>query len=73
MSGFLDWFFAFLTTMIDGIWMIISGFFGGIAKIFDIVGYIRQFSAYKSGFGVVDWIFAVFGFILVMAIWGILI
>ena len=73
MSGFLDWFFAFLTTMIDGIWMIISGIFGGIFKIFNIGDYLKQFNAYKSGFGVVDWIFAIIGFFLVMAIWGIII
>ena len=73
MSGFLDWFFSFLTTMIDGIWMIFSGFFGGIIQIFNIVNYIEQFNAYKSGFGVIDWIFAIFSFLLVMAIWGILI
>ena len=24
MAGFLDWFFAFLTTIVDGIWMMIS-------------------------------------------------
>ena len=73
MSGFLDWFFAFLTTMIDGVWMIISGIFGGIFKIFNLGAYIKQFNAYKSGFSVVDWIFAILGFILVMAIWGIII
>ena len=73
MSGFLDWFFAFLTTMIDGIWMIVSGIFGGIGQIFNFMDYIKQFNAYKSGFGVVDWILAIFGFLLVMAIWGIII
>ena len=37
MGAFLDWFFAFLTTMIDGIWKIISGIFGGIFQIFNII------------------------------------
>ena len=70
MSGFLDWFFAFLTTMIDGVWMIISGIFGGIGQIFNVMDYVKQFNAYKSGFGVVDWILSILGFLLVMAIWG---
>ena len=73
MAGFLDWFFAFLTTMIDGIWMIFSGIFGGIFKIFNIVDYMSQFNNYKGGFGVIDWILAIFSFVLVIGIWGIII
>ena len=73
MTGFLEWFFAFLTTMIDGVWKIISGFFGGLFQIFNIVDYFEQFKNYKSGFSVVDWILAIFSLLLVIAIWGILI
>jgi hypothetical protein len=73
MAGFLDWFFAFLTTMIDGVWKIISGFFGGLLQIFNVVDYFDQFKNYKNGFSVVDWILAIFSLLLVIAIWGILI
>ena len=73
MSGFLDWFFAFITTMVDGIWMIISGFFKGLFQIFNVVNYIEQFQKYKGGFSVLDWILAIFGFILVLALWVVLI
>ncbi len=73
MSGFLDWFFAFMTTMLEGVWKILSGIFGGIIQIFNIVNYISQFNNYKDGFGVLDWIFAILAFILVMAIWGVII
>ena len=73
MGAFLDWFFAFLTTMIDGIWMIISGIFGGIVQIFNVVDYIKQFSQYKEGFTVIDWILAVISFLLVLSIWAVLI
>ena len=59
MAGFLDWFFVFLTTMIDGIWKIISGIFGGIFQIFNVVGYIAQFQNYQHAFTVVDWILAI--------------
>ncbi len=73
MAGFLDWFFAFLTTMIDGIWKIVTGFVGGLIQIFNVVDYVKQFNEYKDGFGPVDWIFAIVSFILVMAVWVVII
>jgi hypothetical protein len=73
MGAFFDWFFAFLTTMIDGIWKIISGIFGGIFQVFNIVSYINQFNSYKGDFSVLDWILSILAFILVMAIWVIII
>ena len=73
MGAFLDWFFAFLTTMIDGLWMIISGFFSGIVQIFNIADYIKQFERFKEGFTILDWILAVLAFILVLAIWATII
>ncbi len=72
MTGFLDWFFAFLTTMLDGAWKIISGFFGGIVQIFNIANYISQFGEFKDGFTILDWILAVIAFILVMCLLGVL-
>lgn len=73
MSAFFDWFFAFITTMVGGIWEIVTGIFGGIFQIFNVVVYVDQLNTYKNGFGILDWIFAIFSFIVVMAIWGILI
>ena len=73
MGGFLDWFFAFLTTMIQGIFKIISGIFGGIFQVFNVVDYLAQFNDYKSGFNALDWIFSIIGLLLVIAIWVILI
>ena len=73
MGAFLDWFFAFLTTMIDGIWKIISGFFNGVVQIFNVVDYFKQFGSYKEGFGVLDWVLAIIAFILVIAIWVIIV
>ena len=73
MGAFLDWFFAFLTTMIDGIWKIISGLFTGIVQIFNIVEYVKQFSAYKDSFSVLDWILAILSVLVVTAIWVIII
>ena len=59
--------------MIDGVWKIISGVFGGIFQIFNVVNYVKQFSMYKDGFSVLDWIFSVLAFILVLAIWAVII
>jgi hypothetical protein len=59
--------------MINGIWMIFSGIFGGLLKIFNIVAYLEQFNSFKGGFNAIDWILSVFSFLLVVAIWGILI
>lgn len=69
MDGFLNWFFAFITRMIDGLWEIISGFVGGIAKVFGIPKYIEQFAAYSKNFTVLDWILSVIAVLLVLAIW----
>ncbi len=73
MKGFLEWFFAFITTMLEGVWKIFSGIFGGILQIFNIGNYLTQFNNYKSNFGILDWILAVLCFILVMALWAIII
>ncbi len=73
MSAFLDWFFAFLTTMIGGVWKIISGIGGGIFQIFNVVDYLDQLNAYKGGFGFLDWLFAILSLLLVTVLWGIII
>ncbi len=73
MDGFLEWFFAFFSTMLDGVWKIISGIFKGLVQIFNVVNYIKQFNQFKAGFTVLDWIFAILSFLLVIALWGILI
>ncbi|MBO7341926.1 MAG: hypothetical protein J6U87_04505, partial [Clostridia bacterium] len=73
MGAFLDWFFAFLSTMIGGVWKIISGIFGGIFQIFNVLGYVDQFNKHKDGFQAVDWILSILSFLLVIAIWVIVI
>ena len=72
MSAFLDWFFAFMTTMINGLWKIISGIGSGLFQIFNIPAYIAQFNTYKNGFTVADWIFSILSFLMVAAIWVII-
>ena len=72
MSSFLDWFFAFMTTMIDGLWKIISGIGSGVFQIFNLPAYIAQFNTYKKGFTAVDWIFSVLSVLAVIAVWVII-
>ncbi len=73
MDGFLEWFFAFFSTMLDGVWKILSGFFKGLLQIFNIVEYVKQFSQFKDGFTVLDWVLSIISFLLVIAFWGVLI
>ena len=71
MDGFLRWFFEFMQHMIDGLWSIISGFFGGLLTIFNFPFYFKQFNTYKGSFTPIDWIFSIVAFLIVMAIWVI--
>ena len=70
MDGFLSWFFAFMTTMLGGLWQIASNFFLGLVQIFNFPLYFDQLSQYQGDFGVLGWILAIFCFILVFAIWA---
>lgn len=72
MDGFLNWFFAFFTRMIQGVWKIIYGIISGIAQIFNVPAYFVQFSSYSRSFTILDWIASIIAFIFTFAIWGIL-
>ena len=73
MSAFLDWFYAFLTTIIDGVWKIVSGIVGGIFQIFNVVNHIQQIGLYKDGFEFISWVLFVISMILFLGIVGIII
>ena len=73
MGAFLDWFYAFATTLVDGLWQIISGIFGGIVQIFNIGGHIQQISLYQDGFDVLSWILFVVTCIIFLGILGCII
>ena len=70
MGAFLDWFYAFATTIVDGVWKIISGVFGGIFQIFNLGDHIQQISVYKDGFDVFSWVLFVLACILFLGIVG---
>lgn len=73
MTGFLDWFFAFFMTILDGFWKIVSGLFNGIVQIFNIANYVNQFNKYKEGFTFVDWVLAILAFLLVIVLLGVVV
>ena len=70
MDGFLSWFFAFMTTMLGGIWQIASNLFLGLVRIFNFPLYFDQLSQYQGDFNVLGWILAIVCFILVFAVWA---
>ena len=73
MEGYLNWFFAFVTTLFSGIWNGIVNFFKGLIGIFDFKTYFGQFSYYQQDFGVMGWVLSIISFILVYAFWAALI
>jgi len=72
MDAFLSWFFAFMTTMLGGVWMIIKNAFLGIVQIFNIPQYFDQLAQYKDRFDILGWVCCILSFILSFAIWAII-
>ena len=46
----------------------VGGIFGGLFRIIDITKYIEILNSYKQSFGVGDWIVAVLGIIVLLAL-----
>ena len=69
MDAFLNWFFAFITTMFSGIWQGIKNLFLGFIHIFDFGTYFDLFAQFQSEFGAIGWILAILSFILIYAFW----
>lgn len=70
MDAFLNWFFAFFTTILSSLWNGISGFFGGLIQLFNIPLYVEQLNRYKDGFNILAWILATIVILLTYAIIG---
>ena len=73
MGAFLDWFYAFATMIVDGLWQIVSGLFGGIVQIFNLGGYFEQISLYKDGFNGLSWVLFAITCIIFLGILGCLV
>ena len=70
MGAFLDWFYAFATTIVDGLWQIVSGIGGGIFQIFNLGGYYDQIRLYEGGFDGLSWVLFIVTAILFLGVLG---
>ena len=73
MNTFFDFFFEFITSILDGLKAIGMGIVNGIKGLFNIPGFIRIFNSYKGGFSVGEWIAAIVSLIVVIAIYAAII
>ena len=73
MGAFLDWFYAFLTTIVEGGWKIISGIYNGIIQIFNFPNHFRQIALYKDGFDFVGWVLFVISILIFVGVIAIII
>lgn len=73
MTGFLKWFFVFISEILKGFGTIFIGLWNGVKQIFNISGYVQIFKDYSADFGVVDWILAILAVIIVIAIFVLII
>jgi len=69
MNGFLKWFFAFMSEMLQGFGMMFRGIGNGFLKIFNIKVYIRLFKEYSTKFTAISWVLAILAIILVLAVY----
>ncbi len=68
MDVFVKFLLDMLAQFFGNLWNAISGFFGGLFGMVNFAEYFALFGEYASGLGVLGWIFAIFSFLLVLAI-----
>lgn len=68
MDAFMNWFFAFVTNILSGIWNAIKGIFNAIFQFFNFPVIFEQLSRYKGDFNVMGWILCIFTILLTYAI-----
>ena len=73
MDAFMSWFFAFITTILSGLWEGIKGVLNAIIQFFKFSSLFEQLSRYKNEFNVLGWILCVLTIILTYAIIAFLI
>ena len=69
MSTFLDFFFEFITTILDGLKAMGIGLVKGFGALFNFPKFIKIFGEYKDGFSAGEWIAAILSVIVVIAIY----
>ena len=68
MDAFMNWFFAFMTTILGGLWNGISSMFLAIFQFFNFPKLFDQLSQYKGDFNILGWILCVLTVILTYGI-----
>ena len=69
MDAFMNWFFAFMTSILEAIWAAISSTFTAIFQLFNFPMLFAQLNMWKGGFDVMGWILCVVAVILAYGIW----
>lgn len=70
MDGFMNWFFAFMTSFLQAIWNAITGIFYAVFFLFDFSKRFSQLAFYKNDFNFLGWVLCV---LTVLLTYGILI
>ena len=65
----MNWFFAFMTTILEAIWNAISSFFTAAFQLFNFPLLFDQLNRYKTEFGGMGWILCIVTVILAYGIW----
>ena len=65
----MNWFFAFMTTILEAIWNAISSVFTAAFQLFNFPLLFDQLNRYKGEFNVMGWILCVLTVILAYGIW----
>ncbi len=68
MDAFMNWFFAFITTILTGLWNGIKGIFNAIFQFFNFPTLFDQLSKYKNNFNAMGWILCIATVLLTYAI-----
>ena len=68
MDNFMDWLFAYMSKILNGLWQGIVGIFNAIFQFFNFPALISQLNTYKGGFNVLAWILCVVVVLLTYAI-----
>ena len=68
MDSFLNWLFAFMTTILEGLWNGIKGLFLAIFQFFNFPKLYDQLTMYKGGFNFLGWVLCIITVILTYAI-----
>ncbi|MBO4734612.1 MAG: hypothetical protein J5662_09060 [Clostridia bacterium] len=64
MDGFMNWFFAFMTSFLEALWKGLTGLFGAVSFLFNFPLISDQLAKYKNDFNVLGWILCVLTIIL---------